>query len=57
MTRTTERWIWISIIVLLLVVGVVLFAGPAARMIAMCQEMMGGGIMNGGMPPSSPTGR
>lgn len=57
MTRTTERWIWIGVVLLLLVVGVALFAGPAAKMMAMCQEMMGSGTMNGGMPPSSPSGR
>lgn len=31
MTRTTERWIWIGVVLLLLVVGVVLFAGRAPR--------------------------
>lgn len=58
MTRTTERWIWIGAILLLLVIGAVLFLGPAGRMMAMCQGTMGGGMMqDGGAPPNQPSNR
>ena len=48
MTRTTERGIWIGVIVLLLAIGAALFFSPAGHMLAMCSGMMGNG-MEGGM--------
>lgn len=42
MTRKAERWIWISIVLVLLAIGAVLLAGPAGRMIAACQDMTQG---------------
>lgn len=49
MSRTAERWIWIGVLALLLLIGVGLFAGPAARMFGMCGQMMEDGMMGGGM--------
>jgi hypothetical protein len=40
MTRITERSIWVGLILLLLITGAVLFAGPAGRMLTLCQDMM-----------------
>lgn len=58
MTRTTERWIWTGVVLLLLLTGAVLFLGPAGRMVAMCQETMGGGAMqDSGMRPTQPNNR
>lgn len=55
MKRTTERWIWASVVVLLLAIGAVLFLGPAGRMMSMCEEMMGGGMMpDSGIRQSKP---
>ncbi|GEM_PF-5673970 len=41
MTRQGERWIWIGVVVLLLAIGAVVFAGPAGQMLRHCAEMMG----------------
>lgn len=55
MTRTTERWLWIGVVLLLLLIGAVLFLGPAGQMAAMCQEMMGGVMQEGSGFPSRPS--
>lgn len=44
MTRTTERWLWIGVVLLLLVIGAILLLGPAGRMMAACDDMMQGGL-------------
>lgn len=49
MSRIAERWIWIGVIALLLLIVAGLFAGPAARIFGMCGQMMDGGMMEGGM--------
>lgn len=45
MTRNTERGIWVGVILLLLAIGTVIAAGPATRVLAICQAAMGDAMM------------
>ncbi len=55
MKRTMERAIWIGIVVVLLAGAGVVFAGPAGKMITLCQNMMEAGTASSGAMPDGGT--